>query len=72
MLAPHQTPTLIDCLLLKNSVRYCLAAFANRFVRQQQRSEIMQCFAMIVNPSPVLLRRRFRLISCAAKAGREL
>jgi hypothetical protein len=50
MLAPHQTPTLIDCLLLKNScIRYCLAAFANRCVRQQQRSEIMQCFAVIVN-----------------------
>ncbi|WP_229412404.1 hypothetical protein, partial [Massilia sp. Root133] len=30
-------------------IRYCLAAFANRFVRQQQRSEIMQCFAMFVN-----------------------
>ncbi|WP_229412253.1 hypothetical protein, partial [Massilia sp. Root1485] len=26
-----------------------LAAFANRFVRQQQRSEIMQCFTMFVN-----------------------
>jgi hypothetical protein len=49
MLALHQTPTLIDCLLLKNCIRYCLAALANRFVRQQQRSEIMQCFAMFVN-----------------------
>jgi hypothetical protein len=23
---------------------------ANRFVRQQQRNEIMQCFALLVNP----------------------
>ncbi|MCS0585518.1 hypothetical protein NX784_28455, partial [Massilia pinisoli] len=30
-------------------IRYCLAALANRCVRQQQRSEIMQCFAVIVN-----------------------
>ncbi|WP_229412899.1 hypothetical protein, partial [Massilia sp. Root335] len=33
----------------KNCIRYCLAALANRFVRQQQRSESMQCFAMFVN-----------------------
>jgi len=26
-----------------------LLRLANRFVRQQQRSEIMQCFAMFVN-----------------------
>jgi hypothetical protein len=43
MLALHQTPTLIDCLLLKNFVfGTALLRSANRFVRQQQRSEIMQ------------------------------
>jgi hypothetical protein len=35
--------------LLKIVFGTALLRSANRFVRQQQRSEIMQCFAMIVN-----------------------
>jgi len=35
--------------LLKIVFGTALLRFANRFVRQQQRSEIMQRFAMIVN-----------------------
>jgi hypothetical protein len=48
-----------------------LLRFANRFVRQQQRSEIMQCFAMLVNffflltatPNPALQHLDFLGIS---------
>jgi hypothetical protein len=35
--------------LLKNLFGTALLRSANRFVRQQQRDEIMQCFAIFVN-----------------------
>ena len=65
----HQTPTLIDCRLLKNSALEGLAAdpldpATNRCVCQQQRRAIMRYFVQLVNPSVYLLStalRRFAL-----------
>jgi hypothetical protein len=45
--------------LLKNLFGAALLCSANRFVRQQQRDEIMQCFALIVNFFSIV-RRVFR------------
>jgi len=50
--APHQAPTLIGCYLLKNiltSTTLSLRYAAKRFVRQQQRNEIMKQLPAHVN-----------------------
>ncbi|HYD94192.1 MAG TPA: hypothetical protein VEC01_02610, partial [Noviherbaspirillum sp.] len=46
----HQAPTLIGCYLLKNlSAKHSFERFAaNRFVRQQQRNEIMKHLSVCV------------------------
>uniref|UniRef100_UPI0028B16AFA hypothetical protein n=1 Tax=Massilia sp. TaxID=1882437 RepID=UPI0028B16AFA len=59
-LAPASNAHTYRLLIVKEPL-FCtvLLRFANRFVRQQQRSEIMQCFAMFVNfflPHRVLSR----------------
>jgi hypothetical protein len=54
----HQMPTLIDCLIFKDlslaapdfRFRFFLRnSLTNRFVRQQQRNEIMNTFLKLVN-----------------------
>jgi hypothetical protein len=48
-LAPSSNAHTYRLLIVKELIPYCLAALANRFVRQQHRDEIMQCFAIFVN-----------------------
>jgi hypothetical protein len=49
-------PTLIDCLIFKDLPQAFLSFATNRFVRQQQRNEIMKHFLKLVKQNSYFLK----------------
>ncbi|WP_229519467.1 hypothetical protein, partial [Massilia rhizosphaerae] len=72
ILAPHQTPTLIDCLLLKNCVRYCLAALAESFCSSAAEKRDYAAFRLTRQPLTCFVAPSFPTHFIRCKTGREL